>query len=274
MSSKTVVTTAASLPVETVASYRAQGFVHIPRVLDQEEVAGYLADARAQLDREEKLSWDDGGNVMEWVADPELTSAAMRDLALHPRVAAIAERLAGAPLRLFKTELLRKRGGDSTETPAHIDAMAFPFRGAPVTLTAWVALTDVPVERGCMAFLPGSHLLMEDLDPASAGWQPFEHVPELTWRPRVSVPLRAGDVTFHHDRTVHLAGANRTDVDRISLTSVYMDAAATFAPELINLDLQGDFSGLGPDVMRTMRSGQAMDGQRFPLLTASQEAPA
>jgi phytanoyl-CoA hydroxylase len=269
MPDRPAVTTAENLAVETVARYRADGFVHVPQVLTPEEIDSYLTDARAQLDREEKLSWDDGGNVMEWVADPELKSQPMRKLALHPRVTAIAERLAGGPLRLFKTELLRKRGGDSTGTPGHIDAMAFPFRGAPVTLTAWVALTDVPVERGCMTFLPGSHLVMENQeDLAAAGWQPLEHVPELTWRPRVTVPVRAGDVTFHHDRTVHLAGANQTETDRISLTTVYMDASATFAPEVINLDLEGDISGLGPDVMKTMRSGQPMDGDRFPLAAA------
>lgn len=261
-----------TITVEAIAGYRAQGFVHIPAVLTPEEVEEFRADAREQLDRENKLQWDeDGGNVMEWVADPELKSRAMRRLALHPQVAAIAERLAGVPLRLFKTELLRKRPGDSAGTPPHIDAVAFPFRGAPVTLTAWVALTDVPVERGCMSFLPTSQLVVE-ADQAQVGWDPLASLPELAWRPRVVVPLRAGDVTFHHEQTVHLAGANLTDVDRISLTTVYMDAGATFAPERINLGLDGDIgdlTGLGPDVMRSMAPGQPMDGERFPRLSSS-----
>jgi phytanoyl-CoA hydroxylase len=252
-----------------IAAYRAQGFVHVPRVLTEEEVDDLLADAQRLLDREEKLSWDDGGGqVMEWVADPELKSEPMRALALHSRVTAIAERLAGVPLRLFKTELLRKRAGDSTATPAHVDAIAFPFRGAPVTLTAWVALTDVPVESGCMTFIPGSHLVLEDrADLADVGWQPLADLPELAWQPRVTVPIRAGDVTFHHEKIVHMAGDNRATADRISLTTVYMDAGATFAPETIDMALHGDLSGLGPDVMREMTSGQAMDGDRFPRLS-------
>jgi phytanoyl-CoA hydroxylase len=258
-----------TLHLTTTAAYRAQGFVHVPRVLTGEEVNDFLADAQRLLDREDKLSWDDdGGQVMDWVADPELKSDAMRDLALHPRVTVLAERLAGVPLRLFKTELLRKRAGDSTATPAHVDAMAFPFRGAPVTLTAWVALTDVPVEKGCMTFIPGTHLLLEDWAVlGDVGWQPLAGRPELAWQPRVTVPIRAGDVTFHHEKTVHMAGDNRTATDRISLTTVYMDAESTFAPETIDMRLDGDLSGLGPDVMRKMTSGQAMDGERFPILS-------
>jgi phytanoyl-CoA hydroxylase len=38
-------------------------------------------------------------------------------------------------------------------TPYRVDEPAFPVRGAPVTLTAWVALVDVPVEKSCLTFL-------------------------------------------------------------------------------------------------------------------------
>lgn len=256
-------------PTAATASYRSQGYVHVAGVLTLEEIGEFRTEALAQLDRQEKQRWDgDYGNVMEWVADPELKSPAMRRLALHPAISAIAEQLAGRPLRLFKTELLRKRAGDSAATPAHLDAPAFPFQDSPVTLTAWVALTDVPVERGCLAFLPGSQLLLERVsDLTQLSWDVLADLPELVWHPRVAVPIRAGDVTFHHERTVHLAGANVTDMDRLSLTTVYMDAQATFAPGRIGVDQLSDLSGLGPDVMQSMAPGQPMDGDRFPRLS-------
>jgi phytanoyl-CoA hydroxylase len=72
---------------------------------------------------------------------------------LHPRVAAVAKRLAGSALRLFKSELLLKRAKGAAMTPYRVDEPAFPVRGAPVTLTAWVALVDVPVEKSCLTFL-------------------------------------------------------------------------------------------------------------------------
>jgi len=105
-----------------------------------------------------------------------------------------------------------------------------------------VALVDVPVERGCLTFLPGSHrrggperIDITGLNLAALGREQarsylFDHWPELRWTPRVTVPLRAGDVTFHHRRTAHSAGANHTPQDRVSMLITYTDADASYMP--------------------------------------------
>ncbi|MFD0362699.1 phytanoyl-CoA dioxygenase family protein [Nocardia sp. GCM10030253] len=238
-----------------MADYRNRGFVHVPGVLSDDEVREFLADARGQLEQHTKVSWDEEGrgNVMDWVVEPEAKSAVMRRLALHPGITGIAERLAGQPLRMFKSELLRKGTTGSTRTPLHIDDPAFPIAGTPVTLTAWVALVDVPVERGCMTFIPGSHEWPDDTEPQFA--EPFDARPELVWWPRTSVPLRAGDCTFHHSQVVHMAGANETDVARISLATVYMDADATYQPGL-EVAYQDEVIGVEP--------GHPLDTVRYP----------
>ncbi|MBF6328479.1 phytanoyl-CoA dioxygenase family protein [Nocardia transvalensis] len=241
---------------EAVARYRTEGYLHVQNVLTEEEVGEFLADAREQLDRaNDNAYWDhpDGGKVMDWVVEPERKSELMRRLALHPGITGIAERLAGRPLRMFKSELLRKRRTGGAPTPLHLDEPAFPIGGAPVTLTAWVALVDVPVERGCLTFIPGSHHWPDGEEPTFD--DPFERRPGLRWRPRVTVPLRAGDCTFHHARLIHLAGTNETDVDRISLTSVYMDADAVFRPR------QG--SGY-QDHVPDLEPGQPLNTDRYP----------
>ncbi|MGK8503446.1 phytanoyl-CoA dioxygenase family protein [Nocardia asiatica] len=247
-----------TLPVDLVERYRRDGYVRIPGVLDAAEVCEFLAEARAQLDRQPTVSWDapEGGNVMDWVAAPENVSAPMRRLALHPKITAIAEHLAGRALRMFKTELLRKHSQGSAPTPLHIDDPAFPIAAAPVTLTAWVALVDVPVERGCLTFIPGSHRWPGDTLPVNE--EPFDLRPELRWWPQVTVPLRAGDCTFHHSRLVHSAGANRTDTTRISLASVYMDAEAVYRP---NPD------SWYQDKVPDREPGQVLDGDRYPRLS-------
>ncbi|WP_330227950.1 phytanoyl-CoA dioxygenase family protein [Nocardia sp. NBC_00508] len=243
------------LSSDLVERYRSQGFVHIPRVLSADEVREFLADARELLDLHEKASWDEegNGNVMDWVAAPEVKSAVMRRLALHPGITGIAEKLAGQPLRLFKSELLRKRTIGATRTPLHIDNPAFPIAGADVTLTAWVALVDVPAERGCMTFIPGSHVWPEGSGASSA--EPFDARPELRWWPQATVPLRAGDCTFHHSWTVHMAGTNETDTARISLATVYMDAAATYHPTPEET-YQDEVVGIEP--------GRPLDTPRYP----------
>ncbi|WP_378739023.1 phytanoyl-CoA dioxygenase family protein [Nocardia brasiliensis] len=257
------IVTPQTLSSDTVDRYRSEGFVHIPRVLSAEEVAAYLADAQEQLERQQKLSWDTegDGNVMDWVAEPEVKSTLMRRLALHPGITGIAEKLAGRPLRMFKTELLRKRTTGGTITPLHTDDPAFPVAGSDVTLTAWVALVDVPVERGCMTFIPGSQVWPKGTDVPFG--EPFDARPELRWWPRVTVPLRAGDCTFHHSRVVHMAGANETDTARISLATVYMDAAATYHPAPAGPEptYQDEVVGIEP--------GQPLDTDRYPRVGLS-----
>ncbi|GAB2728235.1 hypothetical protein GCM10027089_59870 [Nocardia thraciensis] len=87
-------------------------------------------------------------------------------------------------------------------------------------------MVDVSVERGCMSFIPGSQRLPGGIPRDFT--EPFEARPEPRWRPPVTVPLRAGNRTFHHSAPVHMSGANATENVRISLATVYMDAEAIY----------------------------------------------
>ncbi|MDA2813274.1 phytanoyl-CoA dioxygenase family protein [Nocardiopsis sp. RSe5-2] len=245
---------------DAVELYRSRGFINVPGLLTPEEVAEQLEDAKRQLSREKTELWEeDEGLAMDWVPDAGLRSEVTRRLTFHPKITAVAERLAGAPLRLFKSELFRKpAGGASAPTPLHHDEPSHPIEGRPITLTAWVALVDVPVERGCMSFIPGSHKLVtpkEDDD----GMSPLERWPHFAWEERTTVPMRAGDVHFHHARVLHEAGANDTDTTRVSLASIYMDAEAVYRPNFVYTYLfpDDDLGGLKP--------GDPVRGERFPL---------
>lgn len=83
----------------------------------------------------------------------------------------------------------------------------------------------------------------------------FDHWPELEWMPRVTVPLRAGDATFHHRRTAHAAGANHTAADRVSIALTYTDADATFKPRPCHDRLP-------------YRPGQPLPADRYPRVAA------
>jgi ectoine hydroxylase-related dioxygenase (phytanoyl-CoA dioxygenase family) len=154
----------------------------------------------------------------------------MAALTTSPRVAALAERLAGVPLRVWHDQVLIKQPKRSTATEFHLDAPYWPHTGASHWLTAWIALVDVPVERGCMTFLPGSHrfegFAAVDLEDATAL---FDAMPELVWERRVTVPLRAGDLTFHHGTCAHAATPNLTDEPRVAHAIIYMDDGTRFS---------------------------------------------
>jgi ectoine hydroxylase-related dioxygenase (phytanoyl-CoA dioxygenase family) len=245
-----------------VQRYRRDGFIHLPQVLTTAEVAHYLAAAEQLLQREETITQgSDTATVLELVTDSQLKDERLRSLALHPRITRIAERLAGQRLRLFKQELLLKERGRCLPTGAHTDESAYPFTGEPVTLSAWVALVDVPLERGCMSFIAGSQRF-----PSTKGQEyrigddPAVRWPGSQWLPIVTIPVRAGDCTFHSARTIHMAEANETDTPRISTISVYMDRNATYSPiGNPHMDNIANTTGLRP--------GDPLDGTRFPLLT-------
>jgi phytanoyl-CoA hydroxylase len=218
----------ATLSSDVVDAYRRDGFVHIPGVLEAAEVARYR-DAALELSTR-MTSQRYKGEPFTQLVNVWQQDERMAALTTNPRIAALAEALAGVPLRLWHDQVLIKQPKRSTATEFHFDAPYWPHTGAGNWLTAWIALVDVPVERGCMTFLPGSHrskaLAAVDLEDATAL---FNAVPELIWEPRVTVPLRAGDLTFHHGACAHAATPNFTDEPRVAHAIIYMDHDTRFS---------------------------------------------
>jgi Phytanoyl-CoA dioxygenase (PhyH) len=79
---------------------------------------------------------------------------------------------------------------------------------------AWMPLDDCDADNGCMTFVPGSHrseVLPHrhiDDDPDVHG---LEFADEVDVSTAVAVPLPAGGATFHHPRTYHYTGPNRSE---------------------------------------------------------------
>ncbi|MFD0395281.1 phytanoyl-CoA dioxygenase family protein [Streptomyces nogalater] len=164
-------------------------------------------------------------------------------------------------LRVYSSDILVKEPKRTLPTLVHDDETGLPLNELSATLTAWIALTDVPVERGCMSYVPGSHLrAREDRQEHMTSFAEFRDLadvwPDYPWQPRVAVPVRAGDVVFHHCRTVHMAEANTSDSVRMAHGVVYMDADATYRPGVQD----GHLSRLSP--------GDPLEGELFPLVTA------
>ena len=211
-----------ALSEEIVARYRSDGFVHVPGVLRPDEVERFRGAARSVFDREQGL--DPGNPMFKQVVDIWRRDEVLRELTLHRGLAELATRLAGVPLRIWHDQLLIKPPHNGTPTEYHQDAPYWPHTGSRHSLSAWVALVDVPVERGCMTFIPGQQerrdLRATDITDAH---DLFDAAPDLAYRPRVTIPLRAGDVTFHNGYTPHTANANDTDEFRLAHVTIYVD---------------------------------------------------
>lgn len=237
---------------DLVSAYREFGFVRVRGVLTPDQVDRFRAAAEAFLEAHRAESLEQEGVFSQlvnvWQRDPVL-----RELTLDTRLGRIAEQLAGFDLRIWHDQMLVKEPHNDAATEFHQDSPYWPHTGR-LPLSAWIALVDVPPERGCMTFLPGTQH-RTDLRPQDLHVEEdlFTMAPELRWISRVTMPLRAGDCTFHSGYTGHMALPNRTDQARLAHVNIYMDEATTY-------------SGTGHVVTDSLglTAGDRLDGDTFP----------
>ncbi len=132
-------------------------------------------------------------------------------------------------MRLWHDHLLIKRPKNGVASEYHQDEPYWSVARETFTISAWIALGDAPVERGCMGFIPGTHR-RRDLRPQNlqdAG-DLLSLWPDLEWAERVVCPLRSGGCTFHQGFTAHRAGPNLTDLDRVAMSVIWVEADARF----------------------------------------------
>lgn len=238
-----------------VASYQADGFVHTPGILTAAEAEDLRVRFLTATERAQNLGSGYGAAVFDqYVNLWQQTDPSLVGLALHPRMRAAATALAGEPLRLWHDHLLVKRAKNGIPTEWHQDQPYWPHANSAGALSAWVALVDAPQVRGCMSYIPGSHRHVElEAQNLQDAHDLFRRCPELQWQPAVTVPVKAGDVVWHHARTAHRAEANRSDIDRVVVSVIYMPRTTRYTgkPHICT-------DGRGYQV------GQILDGDAFP----------
>ncbi len=249
------------LEQETIQRYRNQGFIRIPHVLSEKEVSEFKALVIANRDQAQSKQADYRGEGLHRVVNAWRQDPAFMAITFHPRINQLALELAGADLRLWHDQVMIKPCGD---------VWTFIHQGQPnwshvprpdsSAITAWVALVDVPLEAGCMGYMPGSHRYWNLGQQMGHVDSFFDLAPELIDHPIEFVPLKAGDVAFHHANTVHCAAANQSNYDRIAATINFMDVDTQYreTPHAVT-------DGLG------YQQGDVLDDEDlFPFITKEQ----
>ena len=214
-----------SLSAEQVRRYRGDGFVHPVPVMDAAEAARYRA-------RFEDYERSQGG----WYALSEgqklyLLQTWVAELASHPRVLDAVEDVLGPDILVWGTSLFVKDAHDPAFVTWHQDATYWGLEPADRILTAWVALSDVPVESGAMKFLPGSHKggqrahsdTFHENNLLSRGQEIAVEVDEDE---AADVVLKAGEFSLHHVLLAHGSHPNTTDQRRIGFAIRYLPTSA------------------------------------------------
>ena len=234
--------------------YRRNGIIKVEQVISREEAARYREVTLQLLESAPKGGPVTYAEAFHQYVDVWRDNDLLQLLTLHPKVGAIAEQLAGIPMRLWHDHTLAKEPSKAQPTAFHQDQIKWPFAKPRHTLSAWIALQDTPVERGCMSFIVGSHEV-EDLPNIGTGDQERWKVekPDLEWWPRLTVPLKAGDCTFHNGMIMHAAGANLTEEWRVAHVVILVDREAVYSGQK---HVVTDSLGL--------EAGQRMPDDRFP----------
>lgn len=212
---------------EEIAHYQQFGWVKLKKFIPIDKVNALLAMAKDKM-----------GERGDWNLPPEaftyfnpLTLRGLKDPLLGPIIdhcgqgaRSLMARRAPVGIRYFTdffavkqpTKDKREGRGGAGDSDWHQDyaASASDRSGGMVF---WAALTDMPPEKGTMAFLNGSHRhgVMGHYATYGGG-NLIDSYPELLDNCSNTGKLTyvAGDVTVHSNLTVHSAGANLSDDPR------------------------------------------------------------
>jgi len=208
-----------------LASYRRDGFLSPIDAFSTEE-ARRFRDLLEDFERRDGRRFGKGHNFKPHLLFPWV-DALVRDPAILDPV----EDLIGPDIRLFHFTIWPKPAGDPAFVSWHQDATYFGLDPA-VHVTAWVALTDAPVEAGCMEVVPGSHRRgqlhhgqFDSPDNLLSRGQTL--TVDFDRSDTVFMALKAGQMSLHHTHLIHRSGPNRSRDRRIGFGISYIPTSAT-----------------------------------------------
>jgi non-haem Fe2+, alpha-ketoglutarate-dependent halogenase len=207
-----------------VAQYERDGYVCPVDAFSTEQAKKWRSELEA-FEASEGRKMTRGHNVK-----PHLLLPWVDEIVRSPEVLDAVEDLIGPDILLFHLSVWPKEPGTGTYVSWHQDATYFALEPA-CHVTAWVALTDAPVEAGCMEVVPGSHKLgqlrhgeMQNPDNLLSRGQ--ELTTEVDRSNTAYMPVKAGQFSLHHTYLVHNSRPNRSTDRRIGLGLSYIPTSA------------------------------------------------
>lgn len=151
------------------------------------------------------------------------------NLAAHPRILDAVESILGPDILVWGTLILSKPAHTRYIVPWHQDGAYAAYLNGAGAVSAWIALTPVNSENGCMRFLPGSfgRLLpfTEEPDPDSMIKRGQRVLAEIDETKAVDQQLAPGEASLHEVTLVHGSHANTSDAPRTGFIVRYTTPA-------------------------------------------------
>jgi non-haem Fe2+, alpha-ketoglutarate-dependent halogenase len=208
-----------------VAQYHRDGYLFPIDAFSPEEAREFRTRLE-DFEQREGRQFGKGHNFK-----PHLLFPWVDKLVRHPAVLDPVEDIIGPDIRLFHFTIWPKSPGDPAFVSWHQDATYFGLEPA-VHITAWVALTEVPVEAGAVEVVPGSHVrgqlhhgqFADDSNLLSRGQT---LTADFDREGTEFMVLKPGQMSLHHTHLIHRSGPNLSTDRRIGFGISYIPTSAT-----------------------------------------------
>jgi non-haem Fe2+, alpha-ketoglutarate-dependent halogenase len=202
---------------EIKARYDRDGFIFPINAISKE-------DASCVREKLEIVEQTHGS--MHYVVKPYLLLDWIHQLASRKEILDPVKSILGEDLLLWDCEFIIKEPGSKKQVEWHQDLLYFGLDSDDL-VTAWLAISPVTKENGCMRFVAGSHKagLRKHLATfnknsiLARGQQLVENIQEDR---AVDVALEPGQMSLHHGAAFHASGLNSTSDRRIAICFVYI----------------------------------------------------
>lgn len=256
-----------TLHAEQIARFRRDGFIKIKEVFTKAELDRYGAEISAEVQRRNQQDTplaERGtyGKAFIQIINLWRTNEHAREFVFGKRLARIATELMGTRgVRLYHDQALYKEAGGGY-TPWHVDQFYWPLSNEN-SVTAWVPLDAVPLEKGPLCFAVGSQQIQENRDLAISdeSEEKIGQFMKLSDFPVDETPFDLGEVSFHRGFTFHRAGPNQLEQPREVMTVIYIDSDMRVAKPR-NRQQQNAWDSWFPH----LEIGDPIEGEMNPLL--------
>lgn len=233
---------------EQLAAYARDGYLTLPNVLDEAEIAEiepiFARFMRGEIANMRRDFCDMSGpygrafedfNLINAVL-PRVYEPSLADNVFEARAGSIARQLIGDDATLDYDQFLAKRPQRPAAVFAWHQDLGYWPTGTPDTrtVTCSLALDDATPENGCLQVVPGSHLEPQLRPHRPSSWSTSPELraeahtltAELSPTDRiVKLPVRRGSITVHNERILHGSAGNHTDGWRRTYVIAYRSHA-------------------------------------------------
>jgi len=197
--------------------YRHDGYFFPLRIFSTKKAA----DHREQLENLEAVY-----GPMHYKIKPYLLMKSAAEIANNSVLLDAVESILGPDILLWDSAYIIKEPNNTKYVSWHQDLTYWGLDGDEL-VTAWVALSTVTTQNGCMKMLPGSHHKGKHPHRSTYSKDNILHrgqelSAEIDEEQTVSVELEAGEVSFHHGWVAHASHPNFSAERRIGLSLQYL----------------------------------------------------